>query len=297
MNKIDATTIRNATGFDLKVGEYDSLGVADGSYNGRVLTFLDNPKYGQKIGQNKSIKGVFVKLEDADLLSPELEKIIVDDPRWFFFSIVNYLGRTRLREKSRISGKAKIHPSVVIADEGVVIEDDVVIEPGAVILSDVTLRVGVVVRAGAVIGSDGYEHKRTTKGILTVVHDGEVIVEKHAEVGPNTFVAKGFAYRPTIVGEETKIDALVHYAHGVQSGKRCFIVANSMIGGNVSMGDDVWVGPSVAIANRINIGSRAFLTFGSVVTRDILEDEKVTGNFAIPHAVFLRNLKRSIKDD
>jgi UDP-3-O-[3-hydroxymyristoyl] glucosamine N-acyltransferase len=35
----------------------------------------------------------------------------------------------------------------------------------------------------------------------------------------------------TIIGESTKLDAFVHYAHGVQCGKECLIVAHAMIGG------------------------------------------------------------------
>ncbi|MDP9140937.1 MAG: hypothetical protein M3O62_09120, partial [Pseudomonadota bacterium] len=165
MNIINASTVKKATGHDLTIGAYDSLGTADGLYEGRVLTFLDNRKFAETISRNKNIKGSFVKEEDAHLLSPDIEKIIVDDPRWFFFSVVSYLGATRVREKSNISPKATIHPSAVIASSGVIIEDGVVIDPGVVVMPDVTLCAGVIVRAGAIIGSDGYEHKRTSRGV------------------------------------------------------------------------------------------------------------------------------------
>lgn len=48
------------------------------------------------------------------------------------------------------------------------------------------------IRAGAIIGVDGFEHKKTTRGLLSVIHDGEVIINERAEVGPNNTIIKGF---------------------------------------------------------------------------------------------------------
>ena len=296
MRQINSQLVRSATGSQIILGDYDSLGVANETIKGKVLSFLDDSRFVDAINSNACIKGAFVREQDAAQLSPGIEKIIVDDPKWYFFSIVNYLGRYRQRPPTSISAKAVVHSSATIAPQGVVIEDGAVVEAGAIILPDVTVCRGALIRAGAVLGGDGYEHKRTSRGILSVVHDGVVSVGQDAEIGVNTFVAKGFAYRPTIVGGESKIDALVHYAHGAQCGHRCFIVAHAMIGGNVTMGNDVWIGPTACIGNRLTIGDNAFITMGSVVTRDVPPGGKVTGNFAIPHSVFLRNLKNSVHD-
>ena len=116
-----------------------------------------------------------------------------------------------------------------------------------------------------------------------------MILGKNVEIGANTFVAKGFAYKNTMIGDDTKVDALVHYAHSVQSGKRCMIVANALLGGHTVLGDDVWVGPSATISNRINIGSNAFIALGAVVVRDVEAGERVAGNFALPYGVFKRD--------
>ena len=295
--KIDSDVLEKAIGHRFDVSSYATLGMSDAVHVGGVLSFLDNPKYASVVNANPNIKGIFIKEADSCLIRNDVEKLIVDDPKWFFFSVVNYLGKNKKRVKSVISDTACIHPSAVISDVGVIIEDDVVIEPNVVVMCDVIIKKRTVIRAGAVIGVDGYEHKKTTKGVLSVVHDGVVIICEGVEVGVNSFVAKGFDYRATIVGAETKIDALVHYAHGVQCGKRCLIVANAMLGGNVTIGDDVWIGPSASIANRLTIGNGAFVTMGSVVTKSVKENEKVTGNFAIPHHLFLQNLKRSVSND
>ena len=68
-----------------------------------------------------------------------------------------------------------------------------------------------------------------------------------------------------------------------------------MIAGHVAISDNVWVGPSVSISNRLDVGKDAYLTMGAVVVKNVSEGEKVTGNFAIPHKKFISNLKASVK--
>ena len=272
-----------------------SLGVADTKSELGVLTFLSDAKYLDHVNENSDIKAIFLEQGQDLILRDDIVAIYVDDPKWYFFSLLNHLAKNREREKTKIACSAVIHPSAVISDVGVVIGEGVVVEPNVTIYPDVIIENDVLIRAGAVLGVDGFEHKKTARGIVSVIHDGCLIVKEKSEIGPNNTVIKGFSYRDTVVGRETKLDALVHYAHGVQSGERCFIAAQAMIAGHVMMGDDVWVGPSVSISNRLNIGANAFLTIGSVVVKDVPAGHKVTGNFAIPHDRFIQNLKASIK--
>ncbi|OCX20077.1 hypothetical protein BBI09_06790 [Stutzerimonas xanthomarina] len=287
--------VKDATGSDFSEFSVDGIGIATSSSFPKILTFMDDKKFLSEINGNKNIRAVFVRPEDVTSLREGVRALEVDDPKWYFFTVLNYLAVTKARSKSVIAKTAEIHPTAVISETGVIIEDDVIIEPNVTVLKDVIIRSGAVIRAGAVLGVDGYEHKRTSRGILTVAHDGKVVIGKCAEIGVNTNVVKGFSYRDTIVGDETKIDALVHYAHGAQCGSRCMIVASAMVAGHVTMGDDVWIGPNASISNRTTIGDGAFVTLGSVVVQDVPANTKVTGNFAIPHMKFIRNLKLSTK--
>ncbi|WP_417776495.1 hypothetical protein [Stutzerimonas xanthomarina] len=286
--------VKKATGKDFLEFAADGLGVAGSQSFRKILTFLDDKKYLSELNGNEKVEAIFVRSEDVSLVRPGIKVLEVDDPKWYFFTLLNYLAITKERSRSIISETSEIHPSAVISNTGVIIEEGVIIEPNATVLQDVIIKAGAVIRAGAVLGVDGYEHKRTSKGILSVAHDGMVIIGKNVEIGVNCNIAKGFSYRDTIVGDETKIDALVHYAHGAQCGYRCMIVASAMVAGHVTIGDDVWVGPNSTISNRITIGSGAFVTLGSVVVQDVPAGGKVTGNFAIPHMKFIRNLKESI---
>jgi UDP-3-O-[3-hydroxymyristoyl] glucosamine N-acyltransferase len=293
---IDSDLIKLATGFESNSLCFDGVGVADSKAFESVLTFMDDSKYVSAVNANDKVKAVFVRDGEQSLLRGDICALVVDDPKWYFFTLVNYLALVKVRSASVISAFASIHDSATIASIGVIVEDDVVIEPGVIVMEDVTIKRGAVIRAGAVLGVNGFEHKRTSRGMLTVAHDGEVIVEERSEIGPNNTIIKGFSYRNTVIGADTKLDALVHYAHGVQSGKRCLIAAAAMLAGHVTLGDNVWVGPKASISNRISIGDGAFVTLGSVVVRDVGVGEKVTGNFAVPHAKFIRNLKKSLKE-
>lgn len=283
--------------FEIDVPDFtvEGLGTTSADHVVSILTFLSDKKYISELNENDNIRAVFITCELSSLVRSDINKIIVDEPKWYFFKLLDYVSKNKYKEDTYISKTASIHPSSVVSDKGVVIGENVKIEPNVTIYSDVVIEDGVIIRAGAVIGVDGYEHKRTSKGIVSVAHDGKVIIKRNAEIGVNSNIVKGFSYRDTVVGEETKIDALVHYAHGVQCGARCMIVASAMIAGHVTIGNDVWIGPNASISNRIFIADNAFITLGSVVVRDVSEGDKVTGNFAISHTKFIRNLRASAK--
>ncbi|WDE16074.1 UDP-3-O-(3-hydroxymyristoyl) glucosamine N-acyltransferase [Acinetobacter schindleri] len=279
--------------------DYDDVGLLVTTSENNLLSFIEDLKYVAQLNNNNSIKGIFCTQEIASsgLIRKNIDLIIVDEPKWFFFSIVDYLAKSQERESTIIDPSSEISSQAYISPVGVKIGKNCKIDPNVTILSDVIIGDNVIIRAGSVLGTDGFEHKKTSRGILSVAHNGEVIIHDNVEIGANSHVAKGFSYRPTIIGESTKLDAFVHYAHGVQCGKECLIVAHAMIGGNVDIGNKVWIGPSAVITNRIVLEDNCFITLGSVVTRSVKQGETVTGNFAIPHQKFLKNFKRSLSND
>lgn len=298
--KITDNLVFQATHYQLKNQfDYDEVGLLVTPSEGKLLSFIESKKYINQVNENNSIKGIFCTQEMADIkqFRTDIDLIIVDDPKWFFFSIVDYLAKNQERVPTVIDPSSRVNTTAYVSPMGVIIGKNCVIEPNVTIHSDVTIGNNVIVRAGSVIGSEGFEHKKTTRGVLSVTHNGEVIIHNNVEIGANSHVAKGFSYRSTVIGESTKLDAFVHYAHGVQCGKECLIVAHAMIGGNVDIGNNVWIGPSAVITNRIVLEDNCFVTLGAVVTRSVKNGETVTGNFAIPHQKFLKNFKRSLADD
>jgi UDP-3-O-[3-hydroxymyristoyl] glucosamine N-acyltransferase len=261
-----------------------------------TLSFVDEERYVAQLTANPNITAAFITPELASRVGDShVVPIVCEDPRYAYFSLYNHVAEASYESwPSRIDPSAQIHPRAYVAENNVIIGPNCVVQPNVTILPDVEMGEGCLIRAGAVLGSAGYEHKRTRRGILTMVHDGKAILGSDVEIGSNASVQKGLRSRHTVVGDSTRAGDLVLIAHAVQIGRRCFLPASVMISGSVTIGDDAWIGPASMISNQINIGDGAFVTIGSVVTRDVPAGARVTGNFAVPHEQFLAALKRSI---
>lgn len=131
---------------------------------------------------------------------------------------------------------------------------------------------------GTVIGADGFGYARAEDGTLVKMpHRGNVVIEENVEIGCNTCIDRAVE-GSTVIGAGTKIDNLVHIAHGVKIGKNCIIVAGSVIGGSCEIGDNVYIGIGAMIKNKIRIGKNAFIGMGAVVTKDVPEGATIVGN-------------------
>jgi len=214
-----------------------------------TLSFLDNEKYINQMVNNKYITGCFIIKEFLKKISVRDKVFIVcDDPRYCFFSLYNYLAQINYRKKDTIIDKtARIHPKASISDYNVKIGKNVRIDANAVIYPDVYIGDECVLCAGCVLGCEGFELKKTKKGILSVMHDGKLIINNNVFIGANTTIYKGFSFRDTVINENTKIDNLVYIAHAVHIGADCLIVGSAMISGSTTIGKNVWVGPGATI--------------------------------------------------
>jgi len=296
---IDSKMMQDA--LDVSIPEnliFDDLGLVWMRHTSRLLTFLDRGEFIDEAVSNSHIAAAFVTRDIERAISgSSIYPILVDDPRWYYYTLMNYCAKKRRKSvPTSIHESTIVHPTAHISPTNVKIGKRCVVEPNVTILDDVEMGDDCVIRAGAVLGINGFEMKRTTRGILSVEHDGKVIIGNRVEIGPNNTIIKGFHQRNTIIGDDTKYDALVHFAHGAQIGKRGLIAANAMIAGSATIGDDVWIAPSTAISSYVTIGDHAFITIGSVVVKDVPPFGKVTGNFAIPHSRFIANLKKSVAE-
>lgn len=280
---------------DIKIDKeifFDSLSLVD-SKKKNSLTFIDQEHFIEKLLGNDNISGVLINSAlSKNIDSSKIHIIICDDPRYNFFKLYNYLALiNKVIFETRIDSTAKIAPDCSISKNNVIIGQNVIVEPNVTIYSDVYIGDNCILKAGCVLGCDGYELKRTSKGILSVIHDGKLIIKDNVYIGNNSTVYKGFSYRDTIIGEDTKIDNLVYIAHSVHIGKSCFIVGNAMVSGSTTIDDNVWIGPGSTISNQIIISKNSDVSIGSIVTKNVSENEKVSGNFAIKHSKFIKFLK------
>ncbi len=292
MVSINDRSLRELTGVSVDTPfECDTFGAAQ-SERPATLGYLDTERFASALNANPNVTTVFT----TEALAPRLVgKVVVvcEEPRDLFYRFQNQVGEANyVTRPSVVSPTARVHPRAFVSEHNVVIGDHVSVGPNANILADVTLGAGCVIGAGATLGGSGYEFKRTSRGILAVFHGGEVRLGANVRVGVNCAIDKGFSYRHTVLMDDVKLDDLVYVAHGVHIGPGSFLAGHVAVSGSTSIGANVWIGPGAIVSSRIRVGDGAFITLGSVVTRDVAPAEKVTGNFALPHDVFLEHLRR-----
>jgi UDP-3-O-[3-hydroxymyristoyl] glucosamine N-acyltransferase len=291
---VTAATLREAIGLESVTDfECDDIGLVDDHSYARLLTFLDDERFLDNIVANTSIVAVLVGPALAGAVQ-SVGRVVVEsgDPRHDFYSLHNWIALRQMSETpTTIDPTAVIHPGTYISPHDVIIGQRCVLEPNVTVLPGVQIGESCVIHSGAVLGVEGFEHKRTTRGVLSVIHDGLVVLGDNVVVGAATCVARGFRWRSTLIGDECKLDNLIHVGHGAQLGRRCFIAASAMLAGS-TIGDDAWVGPNATISNGLTIGSGAYVTLGAVVTKDVGPNERVSGNFAVPHEHLLEHVRR-----
>lgn len=134
----------------------------------------------------------------------------------------------------------------------------------------------------AVIGTDGFGYVRQEDGtLLKMPHAGNVVIEANVEINAHSCVDRA-VIGSTRIKSGTKIDNLVHVAHGVTIGKNCLIVAGSIIGGSCIIGDNSFIGTNASIRNKITVGSNVTIGSGAVVVKDVPDNEIWAGCPAEP---------------
>jgi UDP-3-O-[3-hydroxymyristoyl] glucosamine N-acyltransferase len=276
-------------------GEFTTLEYCTGSLEQNFLTFMGNAKFIDRISQYASC--VLCSEELLSMLPERIEGVFVTgSPKEAFQRIHNKLktdSRYQLPvTENKIGQDCVISEKATIADNSVEIGDRVIIEDYVKIYDHVKIGNDCIIRSGAVLGGKAFTFARTESGILSMEDMGRVELGDRVEIFSLSHIAKGILPTDvTYIGNDVKIDALVHVGHGAVIGDRTLVAACALIAGNVTIGTDSWVGVNATVSNRIRIGEKARVSLGSVVTKDVKDGETVTGNFAIEHGAFIRELK------
>jgi len=221
----------------------------------------------------------------------------------------------RLHGLRRHEGARHVHPDSHL-EEGVVLSPGVVIGqgarigrgtylgPGAVIGPGVAIgrdcRIGanvvigcaligdrVSIHAGAAIGEAGFGAAGGPSGVVDLPQLGRVILQDGVTIGANSCVDRG-AFGDTTIGENTKIDNLVHVAHNVRLGRNCVAAAFTGISGSTVVGDGVAFGGKAGVADHLTIGAGAQIGASASVFKDVPAGETWTGFPARPLKRWLR---------
>lgn len=265
------------------------------------ITFAKNIEIFKKIC-SKNVKNVVVVTikEVENILDKNWLKengiIFAENPRLAFIKCMNVILGS---EQSQRPKSIWIHPTAIIENDVEIGEGceigafvyigprtklgrNVKIYPHVVIYGDTEIGSNTIIHSGCVIGKPGFGYERDEKNNwLRFPHIGRVKIGENVEIGANTVIDKG-ALETTEIGDGTKIDNLVHVAHGVKIGKNCIIVACVQLGGSDIVEDNSWIGPNTSMIEGIRIGKKSLIGVGSVVVKDIPDNTVVAGNPAMP---------------
>ncbi|RKI37452.1 UDP-3-O-(3-hydroxymyristoyl)glucosamine N-acyltransferase [bacterium D16-51] len=300
MRKVDASLILSKmdrdTAYQMQGNLcFETLALCNMKLDFETCTFLDDIRYIDLIAEN--VKVIFT----TPILAEELPEnkygfILTEQPRVLFFKFHNMLAGNscyiRSKYETKISSNARISNLAYISENNAVVEDGVVIEPFVTIYPNVHIGKNTVVRSGCRIGGEGFEFKKEENGIIPVKHLGGVEIGDNVEIQNNTCIDKAvYPWDNTVIGDNVKIDNLVHIGHGVKVANNTMIVANSGIGGRTEIGENVWVGFASTIRNGLKIENDSRINMGAVVTKGVKEKQAVSGNFAMEHEQFIHHMK------
>jgi UDP-3-O-[3-hydroxymyristoyl] glucosamine N-acyltransferase len=111
---------------------------------------------------------------------------------------------------------------------------------------------------------------------MKIPHIGGVVLGNNVEICTNCSVARG-SLSDTIIGDGTKLDALVHIVHNVEIGRHCALTAGTIIGGSTKIGYMCWTGLNSTIKHKVKIGNNVIIGSGASVINDIDNEDIVAG--------------------
>jgi len=266
----------------------------------KVITFIESEKYIDEVLQGEIEAVVCTKsIEEAITEQFNGGILISDNPRITFFELYNQSLKTYPKDdkETYIGANCNIHESVIIPKNNVYIGDNAVIEPYVVIEEGTNIGDNVIIEPGVKLGTAAFYHIYSENKHVFVKSSGTLFIDSNVTIHSNTMIEKSALGGQTFIGKDVSIDNNTLIGHDSYVGDSVRIAASSTLAGGVYIGEKTQLGVSVSIAPNVHIGKNVQLSIGAVVTKDVPDSVRYSGNFAIEHSLFLRNLKQQVKKD
>ncbi len=279
------------------------------------LTFLDNPRYGSFLGTTRA-SAVIVSAAQAIPEGAALGVLRSGTPYIAFARAVALFAPPSTQKPgvdplssvatdATIGSGASIGPFVTVGagasigartivfpqaaiGAGVRVGDDCLVYAHVSLRDRVVIGHRVILHDGVVIGSDGFGFAKQADGThLKIPQTAGVVIEDDVEIGANSTIDRP-AVGETRVRAGTKIDNLVHIAHGVSVGQRVIFAAQVGVSGSTVVEDDVILAGQVGVAGHLRLGKGVMATAQSGIPGSIEAGQYVSGSPAMPHQDWLK---------
>jgi UDP-3-O-[3-hydroxymyristoyl] glucosamine N-acyltransferase len=263
-------------------------------YEGEKATSLINNSKAAIIICKKS-------LEETVRPQPDRKQqlIFVENPRFVIVKVINLVYEKKkpsgiapsavISATSSIGNSCYIGHHVVIGDN-CKIGDNTIIYDRVSIVQNTTIGNNCIIQPGVTLGADGFAFERyENEELIRFPHIKGLRIGNNVEICANTNIARG-SLSDTIIGDGTKIDAMVQIAHNVVIGRNSEITTGTIIGGSAKIGDSCWTGLNSTLKDNIHLGDNVLVAAGAVVIKDVPDKDIVAG-------VPARSIKEKVKTD
>ncbi|OAV43740.1 DapH/DapD/GlmU-related protein [Lewinella sp. 4G2] len=254
------------------------------------LCFVDHPRYYAPT----LASAASVILIDQVTECPAGKALIVVDAPFFAYNDLVREQRPATQYGDRIDASAEIGEGTVFgpgaaAGAGVRVGANCHIGPNAVLLEGVHLGDGVTIGANTVVGGEAFYFKKTTAGYHPWRSGGTVIIGNDVTIGPNCNISRGVS-SPTVIGDGTKLDALVQIGHDCKIGRHCLLAAQVGVAGNTTLGDWCVLQGQVGVTQNLTLAERTTVMAQSGLMNDTEAGKSYFGSPAQEARVAYRDL-------
>lgn len=240
--------------------------------------------------------GIICDFETFELYKGSLNNklfIITNDPKEAFVRLLVYID-TLTKKQNNIS---KIHPTAILDAnckigknvkigaysiiDNCEIGDNTIIGEHVRIFPCVSIGNNCVIREFVTLGGKGLGYiKNEDKSMTQIPHIGSVIIEDNVHIFPFVNIDQG-TLGATRVGKGSAIDHHVHIAHNASVGENSILVCGTVMAGGSKVLNECFIGGNTQIKQKCIVGNRVITGMGSVVVKDIPDNEVWAGNPAV----------------
>lgn len=267
-------------------GEFLTLGRSDSSCDG-TLAYCENIHNLRRAEANPAVSCLITTEELSNEVTATKGIILSNSPRNTYYELHQHLIDNNLLEPKMEFG----------VGDGCNIDSSAIISPMSRIGDGVVIGANVVVGKHVIIGNNSFIDSGVHVGVegilywcdkdgnkLHVRHQGGVVIGHHAALLCNAVIVKS-VHRGlfTAVGNHSIIGIASNIGHEAEVGDNVVVSNNCVVARGASIKSQGFIGTTVVVREYVTIGERAQVKSGSVVVRDVPENQVVSGNFARNH--------------